>query len=99
MTRAEYEAEVDRPGPFEGARPWLPYFCERRSSAAVVYVGFVPEEEADPEEYVYVATVGAADAEMWPELRIGQKVAYMVLETAVVECSVPRRSVFLPEDH
>ena len=90
MTRTEYEAEVRQPGPFESERPWIPYLWRKRDSAESIYVGFGPEEDADPEEYVYVATVGAADAEMWPELRIGQKVAYMEIEGVVEECSVPR---------
>jgi hypothetical protein len=87
-TREEYEAEVRRPGPFEGENPWVAYFYEKGTDNRFYY-GPPGEEKEDAEEYVYIATVTAADAEMWPELAVGERIAWMEVDDGICGCSVP----------
>jgi hypothetical protein len=58
QSRSDYEAEVRRPGKFEGEAPWVPYFWD------ALLDGMADEDDGE----VAWFTVTDEDRELFPEL-------------------------------
>jgi hypothetical protein len=78
ITREHYEADVNRPGKFEGEAPWVPYFWDRL------------DEATEDDGTVVGWEVSAEDLAIWPELENVETVWLMETDSGfVVEVDGP----------